>query len=941
MKKIIWIILFVLVSSSAYALNYTESHNKTMATTGSQDQMRCLTITIKENRILRSVTRHADATNLNTAYLYNEDGTDNIANASKVGELFYFQTQPTLSALTNYTICGDNNGSSYLSVYSGEEAGFVESLYLNFTEGAQINTGTWSKSSRYFNFINITTSETEAAATPPIAPTFDYPTPDDNAINNTNQTINITHPGTDIRYWLYVNDLIYIWNETETGSGYKTFLTNFSDGDYTYKASVQNITNGLFSTNISRTLEIDTINPTITFTGNNTWKTDNSTIISGYISDIGINVSFFDINLYRTLINISNSSGHTKYSKLNSSLSGATTANYTLNMDLSTWEVGNYTMRFLATDSHTLNSIQEYDVDSGFDYFRYKTTEGNVIKIESDSLSLTKKTTKLEDRYTFEFGYLTSKETFKFMISSYNKIDYLPDSGFPAHFVIMSSDGKGNWLDFGGINKGDISVTKIDEYTYEVEITSNGKSSFKFNSLGGLNLNEKHYQLRVGAVVDTWVFEELNNTEINATVTIGSQSANTTADSSAATLVNITKEEKQIIISSPGYAQQTNNLSVTSNYHNLTYNLTTVKAVKIYFYDESTHDLILNQSFNIYMDNGTSSSEHTSSSNPYTITGLSTGSYELRVSSTVYDPRWYSNIPILDNQTTSIDVYLLNSTISSETTFSIVDRDTAASLADVLILMYKQINGSWTTIESKYSDVTGELKIYYQENIKYYFNLSKNGYLDNTFFLNPILFDEYTLKMSPSVVINVSQDYDRLLIYYTPKIFYDGHDNNFSFLIESPHAALTDYGYELTYPGGSSSESGLTPAGSWLNTTISITGAGNFSRVRFDYYYDTALSGRRDFTYYYGIVPLASNNTIVSAGKDPTYGLGLFERLLIVTIICIFIAGIATMAGQPLAGAALALLIFGFFAYIQFIPWASILISLIIGMLMLASKSGG
>lgn len=798
-------------------------------------------------------------------------------------------------------------------------------------------------------YVNYTTPTVETTETPTIV----APSPADNAHNNTNVTLNITHPtvNNDVRYYLYFGNTTpltegnyYLFNVTRDGNEYKSFLTNVSDGTYYWKWKVQNISTGIFSDNTTeRTLIIDTVTPTITLLPGNNWDGDNTTILNPLLANLTLNLSFNDeVDLYQSLINLSYINGTSYYVRYNTSIT-ADQDNFSTTIDIGNFPIGNYTLMLLASDSHTAKKIEDYKPRTGLDYIRYETAEGNTVRITSETMPLSKKTTRHKNKYDMEFNYLVGKAEYSFIISSDNKLEYIQDSKYSAHFVVMANKHEGNWIDLvnPALKREDYTVTKIDDYNFEVKVKANGMKKLKFSSIGGLNVREEHYKIRLAAVIDAWVYETLNNTQINATVRVGAQSANSTSYLSGARLVNITRDDTQISITSPGYAPQTVALSATAKYHNLTFNMTAANAVVISFYDESTNQLILNRSFDVYVDNGTASGEYTSTDNPYTILGLSTGGYELRVGADDYDPRWYSNVPILSNDTTTINGYLINSTISSSTTFTIIDKDNSNRLQNVLMIMRRQIDGNWTILESKYSDVTGDLRIYYQTNIKYYFELSKEGYLNNTFFLNPIISSTYTIRMTPTFTINISQDYDRITLAYSPTIFYDGRNNNFTWTIQSPYSELIGYGYDLTYPGGTTSESGSTGTGSSLNSSINIVGAGNFSTLRLDYWYNTTISGSRDFTFYYNIIPSASNNTLISAGKDPTYGMGLFERLFIVVIIALFIAGIATMTGQPLAGAALALFIFGFFVYIQFIPIWSVLMSIAIGLLMLGSKSGG
>ena len=638
------------------------------------------------------------------------------------------------------------------------------------------------------------------------APTIIAPSPADNSNNNTNVTLNVSHTTTqtDVRYYLYFAEStpldegdFYIFNETRTGDEYKSFLTNVSDGTYHWKWKVQNITDGIFSGNTTeRTLIIDTVSPTITLGGNNNFTTDNLTIISSYTHNLSINISFFDTHLAggQTLINITNASGNSIFSILNTSITG-TTANYTRVVDLSKVNPQNLTIKLIATDSHTANSINDYDVFKGLDYFRYTTEEGNVIKIKSDTFPLTRKTTKLKDRYDFEFNYLFQKDNYKFIIESYNRINYLSNSKYKAHFVIMAENGEGNWLDFENPNilAKDYTITKIDDYTYEVEIVANGLKSFKFSSLGGLNKREEHYLLRVGAVIDILSYDDDTGKGINATATLGSQVAHTVANTSSAKLVNVTKETISVVMNASGYGDETKAIEITSRHHNFSLNLTVVSAVKIHFFDERSENRIFAETFTVFLEKTGFAQTFTGiTDNPHSILNLDSGIYELKASSSNYAEREYQNLNISNVTTTNINVYLINETLGSRKTFNIVD-EALNPLDGVTVVFTKVINGSSTVVAQETSDFAGQVKLDLDSVVEYTINFSRTNFEDKTIKLEPSD-TTYIIEMVSTVGKYNQSVHEGIRYSFSPiNIVLNNNTNyNFTFILNSTVWPLTN-----------------------------------------------------------------------------------------------------------------------------------------------------
>ena len=309
----------------------------------------------------------------------------------------------------------------------------------------------------------------------------------------------------------------------------------------------------------------------------------------------------------------------------------------------------------------------------------------------------------------------------------------------------------GNWLDFGGIEKKDIIVTKIDDYTYEVEITANGMKKFKFNSLGGLNKAEEHYKLRIGSTINVWVFDEENfPRQINATVTSGVQSNTSIANISGAVLVNITQEITFLSLSADGFGSEDKAVSITEKFHNFSFNMTPVSATKLFFFDEKSEALIESETFSVFMETtGFSQIFSGITDNPHTITGLINGLYKLKASSANYPERQYLDLNVSNVTTTNLNIFLINSTLGSEIKFNIVDEG-LVPLDSVRVVFSKTINGSQTTIAEENSDFAGQVILTLDENTQYSITFSKSNYEDRTISLEPKN-SEYVIKMISTI----------------------------------------------------------------------------------------------------------------------------------------------------------------------------------------------
>jgi hypothetical protein len=196
--------------------------------------------------------------------------------------------------------------------------------------------------------------------------------------------------------------------------------------------------------------------------------------------------------------------------------------------------------------------------------------------------------------------------------------------------------------------------------------------------------------------------------------------------------------------------------------------------------------------------------------------------------------------------------------------------------------------------------------------------------------------------MSPIYGYTPGLEGDDITIIYGGTTFYTDVQNDFTFSITSANATLTSYNYSLTYPGGSSSGSGINALGQVFTTSFNISNAtAEFSTVNLSYCYKSSLGeDTHCYNYNYEIIGIKPSGSWIDYEND-TFGIGLLERLLIVTITVIIIVGLFTIFVSPIAGGVLGLFIFGLFVALKFIPLWAILPSVFVGFIILSRRNTG
>jgi hypothetical protein len=132
------------------------------------------------------------------------------------------------------------------------------------------------------------------AISPTAAPFFVNPTPINGSASNTQPILNCSHNSTDVRFNLIVDNVYQYINVTANYSQSIIYYPLFTEGLHNYSCNVQNATNGIFSSNITRNFIYDVTIPVITASIiNNTIFNDSLLLLP-----VSFNVSINDTNLF-------------------------------------------------------------------------------------------------------------------------------------------------------------------------------------------------------------------------------------------------------------------------------------------------------------------------------------------------------------------------------------------------------------------------------------------------------------------------------------------------------------------------------------------------------------------------------------------------------------------------------------------------------------------
>lgn len=390
-----------------------------------------------------------------------------------------------------------------------------------------------------------------------------------------------------------------------------------------------------------------------------------------------------------------------------------------------------------------------------------------------------------------------------------------------------------------------------------------------------------------------------------------------------------------ITIDNPRYALATENITIPNNASsNYVFSIYGTNSLYITIFNENTGAVLSNTTINLSLTNSYGTTTNSTNTGILFLTDLVPDTYTITITNALYNPRTYT-VTVGNRSAQTLNAYLSQSAVN--VIFSYVDRDTALVLENVSVSISKEINGTWTLLENRYTDITGRVQFTVDTNTNYRFISIKSGYDTKTFNLNPVLFTSYNVALTKNTATNIPLDYQDIGISYNPTSFIVGL-NNFTFDISSPSGDLNSFGYNLSWDCGSTFDIGTNSYGDVLNGTLNTSCLSTYSTIRLFYYYILSDGSTHNFTRLLGITGRPTGDTTLSTSlKSTTYGMGLFERILITVVITLILMGVVGAVGGTVSSLVVGLIILTYLTSVGFIPYYVIIITLFVGFVIISS----
>jgi len=592
--------------------------------------------------------------------------------------------------------------------------------------------GIWN---RQLSSVEMETLWNDGSGNSPLTPvvpsseiTINWTSPENNTQYNSNNLIGgdtlyfnysfITNKQAPVNCSLYQNGVL---NQTSTGlsnnTNYNFNITYGIDTEATHYYQILCEDNESSTLEINRTIYVDLVNPLIIS------NFVNGSSISGYTNLTG-QFNFSDSYLYSINITIDN----TKIF----SVTELGVQNYIYNMseNVSSYGLGLHNLSVTVADGHTKKKIEEYDYSTWNKELKFSFKEKwyqwnqRWVKIYPKNKNRYAKvmTKKLKDRYTFEFEKKPNenKKNYEtYIVESDGYIHIANPTPWKGHLILPAES---KWIDFETDEGYNVETNRINDNKVEVKVYGVTKDKIKFNSIGDLNIVTNTYDWTASGQLRLRAFEAINQTNPVNDFTISvNGSTNGTTSNGTFDINDLSAGDYLIGITSPGYVGNSQVISFSGVYQEYNFTLQDFNSFNITFYDEITEALLEGVDINVEFIGDDITYNYTTNTSKLYVSNISSDIYTVRYSANGYVTRSY-DIEMENESYNQLELYMLNSSLSSSLTVKVYDSTTTALISGAVVYLQKfyPVDNEYVTVGtyvtgsdgSAYFDISDEDEYY-------------------------------------------------------------------------------------------------------------------------------------------------------------------------------------------------------------------------------------
>ena len=514
-----------------------------------------------------------------------------------------------------------------------------------------------------------------------------------------------------------------------------------------------------------------------------------------------------------------------------------------------------------------------------------------------------------------------------FNISSQNYSNYQI-----RNFTATIQNDQYGFSETSSTTNGSVSFNVVRSVPYNVTITSfDGNSSYMLGYFNGVNAST-NYVFNYSVLNVTFVNPLSGFTIPNVVAQINrspySPFNETATGNFAFFLVNTTSTYNVTGFAS-GYNYNSSLFTpATFGFVNVTLNLLPNNSVNFSVYNVSSL-AYANVTTTITLTCGANTTT-VNTTNSVLVANLSPCTYDVTASASGFNI-YNSNVTVGDNTYQTFNIYL-NPSSSSQTLFSIKDNRTLEFISNASMFVETKPSTSsvYYPVGYLFSDINGYIPLQYTPLQTYRFTVVEENYQTLTFVLSPIALSSYEIYITPTETVPVTNDYQDIVVEILPSTLNNRQQANFTYYVSAPRGNLQAFNYTMSTNLNSSTFTNQSTSayGGILRSSFYVN-ASNFANATIYFHYRYLLSNgvEKVFMKVYSIDNPQAGNMIYN--KDNPYGMSLFSRIIVSTLIVIFAVGISAFYTNVMGGLLIGIGVYGYLIYTGFLPGWIVVVSLI------------
>lgn len=387
----------------------------------------------------------------------------------------------------------------------------------------------------------------------------------------------------------------------------------------------------------------------------------------------------------------------------------------------------------------------------------------------------------------------------------------------------------------------------------------------------------------------------------------------------------------QFQISANGYNPANSSQAANSAANSYTFVLLPTNSIFLFFFDEITLDSIDFQNVSVTFQNSTGSFTNVSSTGSMIQTGLNPDLWTVTVSSTGYSDRQFF-LTVTGSTAQDVDVYLLNSSFSQDTTFTMKDGTTTDTISGANMTILNNVGGSWVMLAQAISDAFGVTQFELKPNKQYQFMVTADGYVTRVGNFT-VTETDYTIILNNA---NPQQftTYNDLFSYVT----YPGQGGelnntvtNFTVTVNSP-GSLMDWFAVVVSLNGTNYTQNVTasPAGGSATLSMNLTAYSGYQVTATYYMKADGISAplviSRSWPIYGFTEGSYTFSGFMTRYEDDANGLTSVSRGLLLTVAAVVLGGLLGFIFGGAAAVLGAALVFIAGAFYGWLHWSIVMV---------------